>query len=153
MMAGVEIKGLDEIVKNLKKLNAKEIKKIMTKATRAGAGEIRNEAKKNAKALNNPNTPENISKNIVVRSGKNKAKDDVMMRVGILGGAKDMSKYGEIKGAGKGNHGGDTFYWRFLEFGTSKMQAKPFMRSAMMSKQQQAFDKTVQKAKQELEKL
>lgn len=44
-----------------------------------------------------------------------------MMRVGILGGARDMGKYGEFKGAGKDNPGGDTFYWRFREFGTSKM--------------------------------
>jgi len=29
------------------------------------------------------------------------------------------------------NKGGDTFYWRFLEFGTKSIKARPFMRPAM----------------------
>lgn len=152
-MADVKIKGLEEIIENLQKLSNKEMKKIMRKATRAGAGEIRKTAKKNAKALDDPKTPENISKNIVTRARRTIDKSEIKMSVGILGGARKMEKYGELKGAGKGNAGGDTFYWRFLEFGTSKMPAKPFMRNAMMSSQQQAFDKTVEKAKEEFKKL
>lgn len=152
-MADVKIKGLEEIIKNLQKLSNKEMKKIMRKATRAGAGEIRKTAKKNAKALDDPKTPENISKNIVTRARRTIDKSEIKMSVGILGGARQMGKYGELKGAGKGNAGGDTFYWRFLEFGTSKMPAKPLMRNAMMSSQQQAFDKTVEKAKEEFKKL
>ena len=64
------------------------------------------------------------------------------IRVGVLGGAKNYAAYGEIVTgrSAKGNPGGDTFYWRFLEFGTSKMRARPFMRPAMLTKQQAAFD-------------
>ncbi|WP_217629295.1 HK97-gp10 family putative phage morphogenesis protein [Halomonas taeanensis] len=29
------------------------------------------------------------------------------------------------------NPGGDTYYWRFLEFGTEHMAAQPFMRPGM----------------------
>ncbi|HEL8103645.1 TPA: hypothetical protein U0A68_004974, partial [Escherichia coli] len=36
-----------------------------------------------------------------------------------------------VTGAGKGNPGGDTWYWRFLEFGTEHVAARPFMRPAM----------------------
>lgn len=53
------------------------------------------------------------------------------MRVGVLGGAKAPAiQSGEFKGKGKGNPGGDTYYWRFLEFGTENMPAHPFMRPA-----------------------
>ena len=31
----------------------------------------------------------------------------------------------------KGNPGGDTWYWRFLEFGTEHMAARPILRPAM----------------------
>lgn len=62
-----------------------------------------------------------------------------MMRVGIRGGARDMGKYGEFKGAGKDNPGGDTFYWRFREFGTSNEPARPFMRPAMNENGDAAF--------------
>ncbi|MBJ9954370.1 hypothetical protein I5735_15155, partial [Acinetobacter baumannii] len=68
----------------------------------------------------------------------------VMMKVGIRGGAKSYvkSKDNVRKGlAGKKyktdgdkqNPGGDTFYWRFLEFGTQNMIARPFMRPSLQN--------------------
>lgn len=56
-----------------------------------------------------------------------------MFRVGVLGGARNYEAYGEFK-TGKSasaNPGGDTFYWRFVEFGTERTAAKPFLRPAM----------------------
>ena len=32
----------------------------------------------------------------------------------------------------------DPYYWRFVEFGTSKMPAKPFLRPAFTAKKEQA---------------
>ena len=34
-------------------------------------------------------------------------------------------------GGDKTNPGGDTFYWRFIEFGTQKIGARPIMRPAL----------------------
>ena len=67
-----------------------------------------------------------------------------MYRVGVRGGAK---KYVDDKGnrrkgrvgksykvgGSKGNPGGDTFYWRFLELGApgAGIAARPFMHTAM----------------------
>ncbi|MCY1547040.1 phage protein, HK97 gp10 family [compost metagenome] len=65
-------------------------------------------------------------------SRRSKAVGGVVMRVGVLGGARD-TKLGGLVGAKslKDNPGGDTWYWRFLEFGTEQQAAQPFMRPAL----------------------
>lgn len=88
-------------------------------------------------ALDDPSTFEQISKNVVQRFGSKYARQtgDIMIRVGVLGGARNYSAYGEIT-TGKstsGNPGGDTFYWRFLEFGTNVAAAQEVMQPALAS--------------------
>jgi HK97 gp10 family phage protein len=69
-----------------------------------------------------------------------KTSGDLGFRIGVLGGAKQYNNMHTRKGGRRGsyatggsylNPGGDTFYWRFLEFGTSRFAAKPFMRPAL----------------------
>lgn len=43
--------------------------------------------------------------------------------------------------SGKFNTEGDAFYWRWVEFGTSKMAARPFMRPAYEAKVAEAVQK------------
>lgn len=40
----------------------------------------------------------------------------------------------------RGNLSQDAWYWRFLEFGTRKMQARPFLRPALEAKRREAVD-------------
>ena len=40
----------------------------------------------------------------------------------------------------RGNLSQDAWYWRFLEFGTRKMRAHPFMRPALEAKRREAVD-------------
>ena len=150
-----EIKGLDEIKKKLDALPDKIGRNAMKRALRKGANVIRDTARANAKQLDDPDTSESIAKNIAVQSGnrrRERQEGGPVMRVGVMGGARDMGKYGEFKGAGKGNPGGDTFYWRFLEFGTSKMAARPFMRPAMATAGVAALDATVAAMQSETDK-
>ena len=42
--------------------------------------------------------------------------------------------------AGKFNTEGDAFYWRFVEFGTARSAARPFMRPAFESMKNAAID-------------
>lgn len=42
---------------------------------------------------------------------------------------------------GKFNAEGDAYYWRWVEFGTSKMAAQPFMRPAFEAKVAEAVEK------------
>lgn len=107
-------------------------KKHARKAARKAMVIARDDAKAKAMANDDWETREKIQNNIVIRSGKTKDKDAIKVRVGVLGGAKGhAAASGEIKGKGKDNPGGDTYYWRFVEFGTARTMAYPFMRPAL----------------------
>lgn len=96
--------------------------------------ETRKKARENAKRLDDPKTAENIARNITtkVNSKRFNSAGVILARVGVAGGAQQDK--------GGGGSGGDTYYWRFLEFGTSKMPAQPFLRPAMDASQiTQAF--------------
>lgn len=143
MPTTVKLEGLDDLLAKLQQLPDRIGNNAMRRGLRKGANVIKQAAVTKARALDDPQTGEAIYKNITVQGAGRKREQQEggpMMRVGILGGARDMRKYGEFKGAGGGNPGGDTFYWRFMEFGTSKMAAKPFMRPAMNENDGAAFN-------------
>lgn len=104
-------------------------------AGRKAAQVIQKAAQSNADRIDDPATAEHIAANIVVRfsSQRFKRTGDIMFRVGVLGGSRNYSAYGEIT-TGKSaslNPGGDTWYWRMVEFGTEHSAAQPFMRPAL----------------------
>lgn len=146
MAEGVEVRmtGIDELVKTLEGLQYDIKKKGGRFALRKAAQVIRDQARQNAQTVDDSATPEMIAKNITERwNGRlNKRTGDLGFRVGVLGGARNYSAYGEIPTgkSAKANPGGDTFYWRFVEFGTSKTAARPFMRPAMEQSIQGATD-------------
>lgn len=139
-----KITGLDTFLGKLESLKYETKKKGGRSALRKAAQLVRDAARQNAQTVDDPSTTENIAKNIVERwNGRlNKQTGDLGFRIGVLGGARDYSAYGEIKTGKKSsqNPGGDTFYWRFLEFGTEKLAARPFMRPALASNVSTATD-------------
>lgn len=117
-----EITGLDEVIEKMRLLGKpKKVKNAATRSARRAMNIVNKAAKANAKAFDDKGTGNKIWKNIATKPSKTKV-NFVMMKVGIKGGAK--------KTAGTGNSGGDTWYWRFKEFGTSNHAASPFMRPA-----------------------
>ena len=87
--------------------------------------------------------PKNIQKNVMVgavRAGANVIRDEARRKVPIKTGTLKKSivsiqrkaKQGEIKFSVTPSKGGKNSGWyaHFVEFGTSKMTAKPFMRPA-----------------------
>lgn len=110
-------------------------------ALRKAAQLIARKAAQNAKKLDDPETGNQIAKNIVngnkypgVRWDGNYHNEtgDLAFRIGVQGGARAPAiASGELPGEGKDNPGGDTFYWRFLEFGTESIGATEFMRPAL----------------------
>lgn len=148
MRSSVSLEGLTQLNGILKSLgDERSLKKSARSSLRKGATPIRKSAQDGAKRIDDPETAEMIYKNVAVRAGGARAERRVggaMVKVGVLGGARNMSKYGEFKGGGKSNPGGDTFYWRFHEFGTSQMAARPFMQPAMSQNTSRATDLFVQ---------
>ena len=151
MDISVEVSGLTEIIREMEKLGGKEMLRMTNNALRAGAREIRDQAVINARAIDDPKTPSSIPDNIVVRAmskrKRNALKADAGVRVGVLGGAKQGDK-----GAQNPNKGGDTFHWRFVEFGTQRASAKPFMRPAVTQSQARAIAKFFERYNQEFQK-
>lgn len=158
MTDGVEFDliGLEALRAKLKEISKDMQFKGGRFALRKSAQVIRDKARENASRVDDSKTPEDIAKNITERwSGRLNARTgDLGFRIGVLGGAKGAAvASGEIAGKGKANPGGDTFYWRFLEFGTQHISARPFMRPAMTDSIQPAtaefikqYDKAVDRA-------
>lgn len=159
----VTLKGVGELNTKLQRLSKDVQFKGGRSALRSGASEIAAQVRANAAAINDPATAQEIAKNVAVRfSPKTFNQTGLLkMRVGILGGARapanskqalaterrrqrrgtaSLEDLGEIAGKGSANPGGDTFYWRFVEFGTEKTAAKPFMRPALAQSAQRATD-------------
>jgi HK97 gp10 family phage protein len=152
----VKMTGVDELAKKLEGLKYEVAKKGGRFALRKAAQVIRNQARQNAGTLNDPETAATISKNITERwaSKFNQRTGDLMFRVGVMGGVfgklqgDDTGAYGDKftkatrkRGATGGDlPGGDTRHWGYLEFGTEKAAAKPFMRPAGEQAAQGATD-------------
>ena len=148
-----DLQGLKELSAKLESVKHEIAFKGGRFALRKSANVIAKKVEKNVARLNDPKTAEDIAKNISVRWSPKRFKStgDLMFRVGVLGGAAQkqtraaeysrtkrrkkgtstLASLGELSGKGKSNPGGDTFYWRFLEFGTKNAPAKPFLRRSL----------------------
>jgi HK97 gp10 family phage protein len=143
MANNVNIKGLDELLAKFNSVKHDTRYKGGRSALRKAANNVVAAAKQNARKIDDPRTSESILKNITTRwNGRRyKSTGDLGFRIGVLGGARGYAKAsGEVKGKGAANPGGDTYYWRFLEFGTEKMAARPFLRKALMDHLQETTD-------------
>lgn len=142
-----EIHGLENLQSKLEQLNnPRKVKSAIRKALRQGANVVRDAARANAKMIDDPETREKIWKNISVQSGKSRNPSILIMRIGVRGGASYSNK------TPPNTSGGDTRYWRFLELGTVKAPAIPFMRPALSNNIQPVTNKVVQILNDEIDK-
>lgn len=142
-MAGNEwgsakIEGLKELNEALKKLPENVAKNVLRGATNAGAAEIRKEAKLRAPvytgtliAKDHP-PPGTLKKAIMQRQMRQLSSlVKQVVHVGVRSGKGVKDKAGRSL---------DAYYWRFVEFGTSKMAARPFLRPAFEAKKLAAVE-------------
>lgn len=139
----VTMNGVEELSKKLEGLKYDMIKRGGRFALRKAAQVIRDQAKQNARGIDDPETSASIYKNITERwNGKLASRTgDLAFRVGVLGGARISKK--APKGSEPGGPGGDTRYWAYVEFGTERAAAHPFMVPAMEQSAQAAADKFI----------
>ena len=130
-MAGevVRIEGLDELKRKLSEVPKAMRKRVLRNALAAGAREVRDVAKRNAPVLTLGTSlkapyrkPGTVKQAIRVRTSKADRR------------AGDVGVFVNVRPAKSGQRGAknpnDPFYWRFLEFGTKKMPARPFLQRA-----------------------
>lgn len=129
----VEIKGLKELKDALLQLPREIQGKVLADAVRPAAFMVRDAARANAAKNRKTGLME---KAIVAYRNRSSTPDRIQYDVGVTLKIKQIG--GKI-GAGKkirelrestGGKAVSAFYWRFLEFGTKKMAAKPFLRPA-----------------------
>lgn len=128
-----EITGLEPVLARLKELGPGLQRRALRTGVRKGANIVRKSAQDAA-----PKRSGAMAKNIRVQFASRTARREggVAFRIGVRGGAQQpgsetryaRSKKGRAGGAAAG---GSTWYWRLVEFGTSKMAAQPFMRPAL----------------------
>ena len=121
--------GLDSLLGKLEAVAYDVKRKGGRSALRKAAQVVANKAKEGAEKHNDPATGRSIAKNIALRwNGKLfKQSGNLGFRIGVLHGAV-LAKKGEKPDL---TANGPTPHWRLLEFGTTKMEAKPFMRKAL----------------------
>lgn len=154
-------KDLEKIQARLDGLKLEAQKKGGRFALLKAAQVVRNAAIENMKTADDSKTTNAIYKNIVVRFSSRlfKKSGGLGYRVGVLGGAKSprtaheqyylerrrrktgarsLESMGVLEGKGKDNPGGNTFYWRFLEFGTKYINERKLMQRALSQNTEKA---------------
>lgn len=153
-MFEIKVNNLDQVLDRMKDFTAQVQKRVTTTAARNAMRPVAALAKSNLRAqiskTEDSQSTGALLNAIVVRNNprQGKRQGGVVMQVGIEGGAKQyvdssrnrarVIKRGKRKGifipgrVGESyEQGGNQFYFRFLEFGTSKMAARPFLRPAL----------------------
>lgn len=131
MSFNFEINGLKELNKELKKLPEEFRVKSLAAAAGAAARVVRDEAKRLA-----PVDTGNLQGAIRVQKKKSPSKYLAKYQVNV----KPKGKVTIIT-RGKKNRNNSTYYAQFIEEGTAKMPARPFMRTALAFKKREAVKK------------
>lgn len=166
MKFDVQLNGLDGVLERLKTLTPKLQRRVLRSAARKAMLPVRDDARERAMQLDDPQTAESIAKNITIQVSTRRSRQvgGVVMRVGVLGGARQYANTRQNvrkRRAGKTyrtlgsktNPGGDTWYWRFIELGTSRQRAQPFLRPALETRAQQVTDILATEVSQGIDKL
>ncbi len=139
-MTTVQIKGLAELNRALAELPPRLARNVLRGSVAAGAAVIRQEAKERAPryagevAAGHP--PPGTLKRAIYSAQARRLSSllEQVYHVGVVSGKR--AKVGKAK-SGKSK---DAYYWRFVEFGTVKMAARPFLRPAFEAKKLEAVE-------------
>ena len=147
MTVEVNIEGLDEVQEKLKRLgNPRLMKNAARRSMRKAMAIVRDAARSSAKGIDDPETAEKIWKNIAIAAGKTRNPNEVIMRVGVRGGASFSNKNPP------NTPGGDTRHWRFIEFPSVNNPGTPFMRPALQNNVQAVTNSFAENFNKEIDK-
>lgn len=147
MTVEVNIEGLDEVQEKLKRLGSPRLmKNAARRSMRKAMAIVRDAARSGAKNIDDPQTSEKIWKNIAIAAGKTRNQNEVVMRVGVRGGASFSNPNPP------NTSGGDTRHWRWLEFGSVHNPPTPFMRPALQNNIQAVTNSFAENFNKEIDK-
>ena len=147
MSVEFNIEGLDEVQEKLKRLaNPRLMKNAARRSMRKAMAIVRDAARANAKVLDDPETAEKIWKNIAIAAGKTRNPNEVVMRVGVRGGASFSNPNPP------NTSGGDTRHFRWVEFGSANNPPTPFLRPALANNIQAVTNSFAENFNKEIDK-
>lgn len=147
MTVEVNIEGLDEVQERLKRLgNPRLMKNAARRSMRKAMAIVRDAARSGAKGIDDPQTAEKIWKNIAIAAGKTRNPNEVIMRVGVRGGASFSNPNPP------NTSGGDTRHWRWVELGSVHNPPTPFMRPALQNNIQAVTNSFAENFNKEIDK-
>ena len=147
MSIEVNIEGLDEVQEKLKRLaNPRLMKSAARRSMRKAMAIVRDSARNAATGIDDPQTSEKIWKNIAIAAGKTRNQNEVVMRVGVRGGASFSNPNPP------NTSGGDTRHWRWLEFGSVHNPPTPFLRPALQNNIQAVTNSFAENFNKEIDK-
>lgn len=135
-MVKFETKLTGNLLSALEKLSAAAGESTLRSAGVAGAKVFQEEAK-----IRVPVSTGVIKNNIIIKRAEEKSN-----------GAQKQTYLVTVR-TGKKNAEGDAFYWRFVEFGTSKVAAQPFMRPAFEAMKRRALEAMRQRMREKIAEL
>lgn len=152
MKVNVKFRGLKEIERALEQLPKRVDRKILNEGLLVAARMVRDDARAKVPLLRvpHPNRLRGTVKRSIqaMRIRPDKYSATVLVRVRpltrrqIANFKRAATKKG-VKWKTGADNPRDPFYWMFLEFGTSKMRARPFMRPAFENKKMQAVSASI----------
>lgn len=135
----IEVQGLKELQRYLHQLPQEIQKRPLRSAVAAGAKVISDAAINNAPQGETGNLRKSIYR---YRSRSQSATGKETFLVGVRKGKakfKDNARNRRLGRVGKTYQTqGEAYYWRFVEFGTSKLSARPFLRPAFERNKEEA---------------
>lgn len=141
LKTSMRIEGLDELRRAMQNLPERMQKNVLSKAVNAGALIIRDDARVRVPILKIPD-PRRIAGLLrrMVRSTRGvrrgtEASAFVSVRRLTKGAIR---KFKRLTGKSGAQNPNDAWYWRFVEFGTSKAPAQPFLRPAFDHQKERA---------------
>lgn len=152
-MAGrttVEIEGLGPLLKRLEALpreisgkNGGPVRRALGRAARL----VRDEVKKNA-----PKRTGRLEANIIAARVRDDRPPGVSERFVVSVRGK-RQRYGNTAENRRSGRVGEAFYWKFLEFGTQKRAATPFIQPSFAASAQAALDEFTRALGADLDKI
>lgn len=137
------IKGIEQISKKLREVSDDVIKDSTRPAVRRAMQVVKRSAEARAQRNDNPRTPPDISDHIGLRTRWDKQSRTMTGRVGVMGGANYR----------KGDKDrGEVTYWRYVELGTGRSRARPFLRPALANNTEQVLQSVADEIKAQLDR-
>lgn len=136
------LKGADELSRVFKTLPQEMQRKVVVPAAKDAMDIVLKDAIYRAAAIDRPETIPDISKNIAMIEDTKFFEETGSTKISV-----------GVRKTRKGVRGGNTYYWWWLELGTSGRRAHPFMRNALGQNQAAVFQEFLSSAKFQLVKL